>query len=65
MRNFKAKDYESAVYDVPEAIATDRDCEGRPFAVFAIDDTNAAGGYAHALGKGAKSKWDASTPIEL
>lgn len=62
---FKAKDHEVAVYNVPEAIATDHDCEGRPFAVFAIDDTNAAGGYAHAFGKSAKFKWDTSTLIEL
>lgn len=62
---FKAKDYEFAVYNVPEAIATDHDCEGRPFAVFAIDDTNAAGGYVHAFGKSARFKRDTFTPIEL
>lgn len=62
---FKAKDYEVVVYNVPEAIATDHDCEGRPFAVFAIDDTNAAGGYVHAFGKSAKFKWDTFTLIEL
>lgn len=62
---FKAKDYDFTVYNVPEEIAEDHDFGGRPFAVFAMDDTNAAGGYVHAFGKRAKFKWDTLTFIEL
>ena len=62
---FKAKGYEFTVYNVPDEIATDHDFSGRPFAVFTMDDTNAAGGYVHAFGKSAKFKWDTFTFIEL
>lgn len=62
---FKAKDYDFTVYNVPEEIAEDHDFGGRPFAVFAMDDTNAAGGYVHAFGKRAKFNWNMFTFIEL
>ena len=62
---FKAKDYDFAVYNVPEEIAEDHDFCGRPFAVFAMNDTNTAGGYVHAFGKSAKFKFDGFTFIEL
>lgn len=62
---FKAKDYTFTVYNVAEDIAEDHDCAGRPFAVFAMNDTNTAGGYVHAFGKRAKFNPDTFTFIEL
>lgn len=62
---FKAKDYDFTVYNVPEEIAEDHDFGGRPFAVFAMNDTNTAGGYVHAFGKRAKFSSDTFTFIEI
>lgn len=62
---FKAKGYEFTVYNVPEEIAEDHDCDGRPFAVFTMDDTNTAGGYVHAFGKSTRFKSGWFTCIEL
>lgn len=62
---FKAKDCEFTVYNVAEEVAADYDCAGRPFATFAMDDTNAAGGYVHAFGKRARLKFDGFTFIGL
>lgn len=64
-RDFEPKDYELTVYNVPEAIAIDHDCNGTPFAVFAIDDTNTADGYIYAFGKRAKFKAEFFNFIEL